>query len=149
VPIWYQYSPGGELWVLTRNGTLDRYDLGSSLEDIKKLSTTMADEIHLPSLNTSFPYFYDIPRDDNFKRNPNRLVLVAVLILLMRVVDLLWMLVPAFKEEHRWVWLDVIALLAFGGGWLGLFAWQLSKRPLIPINDPQFESVMEQAHAGH
>ena len=28
----------------------------------------------------------------------------------------------------------------FGGGWLALFTWQLSKRPLIPINDPQFES---------
>jgi len=23
-----------------------------------------------------------------------------------------------------------------------LFGWQLSKRALIPINDPQFESVM-------
>jgi hypothetical protein len=24
----------------------------------------------------------------------------------------------------------------------------LGKRPLVPINDPQFESVMEQQHAG-
>ena len=84
----------------------------------------------------------------NFKRNPRKLVLVAVLILLMRMVDLLWMLVPAFKEEHRWIWMDVIALIGFGGVWLALFTWQLSKRPLIPINDPQFESVMEQMHAG-
>jgi hypothetical protein len=44
--------------------------------------------------------------------------------------------------------LDVIALIGFGGGWLALFTWQLSKRPLIPINDPQFESVTEQMHAG-
>ena len=97
-------------------------------------------------LHFGAPFLFLLSR--NFKRNPGRLVLVAVLILVMRVVDLLWMLVPAFKEEHRWVWLDVIALLAIGGGWLALFTWQLSKRPLIPINDPQFESVMEQMHAG-
>lgn len=97
-------------------------------------------------LHFGAPFLFLLSR--NFKRNPGRLVLVAVLILVMRVVDLLWMLVPAFKDEHRWVWLDVIAVLGFGGGWLALFTWQLSKRPLIPINDPQFESVMEQMHAG-
>jgi hypothetical protein len=97
-------------------------------------------------LHFAAPFLFLLSR--NFKRNPGKLVLVAGLILLMRMVDLLWMLVPAFKEEHRWIWLDVIALLGFGGGWLALFTWQLGKRPLIPINDPQFESVMEQMHAG-
>ena len=28
-----------------------------------------------------------------------------------------------------------------------MFGWELSKRPLIPINDPQYESVLEQKHA--
>ena len=97
-------------------------------------------------LHFAAPFLFLLSR--NFKRNPGKLVLVAGLILLMRMVDLLWMLVPAFKEEHRWIWLDLIALLGFGGGWLALFTWQLSKRPLIPINDPQLESVMEQMHAG-
>lgn len=97
-------------------------------------------------LHFGAPFLFLLSR--NFKRNPGKLVLVAALILLMRMVDLLWMLVPAFKEEHRWIWLDLIALLGFGGGWLALFTWQLSKRPLIPINDPQFDSVMEQMHAG-
>jgi len=81
------------------------------------------------------------------KRNPGKLVLVAVLVLLMRAVDLLWMLAPAF--QHRmWILMDVAALLGFGGLWLAFFAWQLGKRPLIPINDPQFESTLEQMHAG-
>ena len=97
-------------------------------------------------LHFAAPFLFLLSR--NFKRNPGKLVMVAILILVMRMVDLLWMLVPAFKDEHRWVWLDVIALLGFGGGWLALFTWQLSKRPLIPINDPQFDSVMEQMHAG-
>jgi hypothetical protein len=90
-------------------------------------------------LHFAAPFLFLLSRD--LKRNPSRLMLVALLIIVMRMVDLLWMLVPAFKG-HNWVWLDVIALLAFGGLWLGLFAWQLAKRPLIPINDSQFETVM-------
>jgi len=90
-------------------------------------------------LHFAAPFLFLLSRE--LKRNPRRLILVALLVIVMRMIDLLWMLVPAFKG-HNWVWLDVIALLGFGGLWLGLFAWQLSKRALIPINDPQFESVM-------
>jgi hypothetical protein len=90
-------------------------------------------------LHFAAPFLFLLSRD--LKRDPRKLVLVAVLILVMRMIDLLWMLLPAFKEHH-WIWLDVIALLGFGGLWLGLFAWQLGKRSLVPINDPQFESVM-------
>ncbi|HEY2961981.1 MAG TPA: hypothetical protein VGJ37_06160 [Pyrinomonadaceae bacterium] len=95
--------------------------------------------IGIALLHFAAPFLFLLSRD--LKRDPRRLVMVALLILVMRMIDLLWMLVPAFKEHH-WVWLDVIALLGAGGLWLGLFAWQLGKRPLIPINDPQFESVM-------
>jgi hypothetical protein len=45
--------------------------------------------------------------------------------------------------------LDVVAPIAIGGLWLSAFSWQLSKRALIPINDPQLETVLEQARAGH
>jgi len=46
--------------------------------------------------------------------------------------------------------LDAIALIGFGGLWLALLTWQVSKRPIVPINDPQFESVLAQMHAsGH
>ena len=97
-------------------------------------------------LHFAAPFLFLLSR--NFKRDPGKLVLIALLILVMRAVDLLWVLVPAFGPEHRWIWLDVIALIAFGGFWLWLFTWQLSKRSLIPINDPQFESTMEQMHTG-
>jgi hypothetical protein len=95
--------------------------------------------IAIALLHFAAPFLFLLSR--SLKRNPRRLVLVALLILVMRMIDLLWMLVPAFREHH-WIWLDVIALFGFGGLWLGLLAWQLSKRALIPINDPQFESVM-------
>ena len=79
-------------------------------------------------------------------------MIVAVLILVMRLVDLLWMIAPTFTGGPFHVsWMDLVAPVAFGGLWLALFAWQLARRPLIPINDPQYESVLEQAHApaGH
>jgi len=62
--------------------------------------------------------------------------MIAVLIIAMRMVDLLWMLGPAF-HHRKWIVMDVVALIGFGGLWLWLFTWQLGKRSLIPINDPQ------------
>jgi hypothetical protein len=96
-------------------------------------------------LHFAAPFLFLLSR--SIKRNPHRLVVIAALILGMRAVDLLWMLVPAFPD-HRWIWLVVIAILGFGGLWLAFFTWQLGKRSLIPINDPQFESTVAQMHAG-
>jgi hypothetical protein len=90
-------------------------------------------------LHFAAPFLFLLSR--GLKRDPGRLIIVALLVIVMRMVDLIWMLVPALHGPNR-VWLDAIALLAFGGLWLGLFTWQLGKRALIPINDPQFESVM-------
>jgi hypothetical protein len=96
-------------------------------------------------LHFAAPFLFLLSR--SIKRNPRKLVVIAILILVMRMVDLLWMLVPAFPD-HKWIWLDVISLLGFGGLWLAFFIWQLGKRSLIPINDPQFESTLEQMHIG-
>jgi hypothetical protein len=98
-------------------------------------------------LHFAAPFLFLLSRD--LKRSPGKLVIVAGLILVMRIIDLIWMLAPAFREHYKWIWLDVIALIGFGGVWLALFTSQLSKRSLIPINDPQYESVVEQMHAGH
>jgi hypothetical protein len=97
-------------------------------------------------LHFAAPFLFLLSR--SLKRNPRTLMMVAILIIVMRMVDLVWMIAPAF-EGRNWVWLDAIALLGFGGLWLAVFTWQLGKRSLIPINDPQYESVLEQAHMGH
>jgi hypothetical protein len=99
-------------------------------------------------LHFAFPFLFLLSR--RLKRDPSKLVIVAGLVLVMRLIDLLWMLGPAFTKEHFHVsWMDVLAPAAIGGLWLAMFALQLSKRSLIPINDPQYESVLEQVHAGH
>jgi hypothetical protein len=61
---------------------------------------------------------------------------VVVLLLCMRVLDLFWMVGP---ETHagRFVvsWMDVATLVAIGGLWISMFAWQLRRRPLVPLHD--------------
>jgi hypothetical protein len=97
-------------------------------------------------LHFAFPFLFLLSR--SVKRNASKLVIVAVLILVMRLVDLLWMIAPTFTGEHFHVsWMDIVAPIGLGGLWLAFFTWQLGRRSLIPINDPQYESVLAQAHA--
>jgi len=101
-------------------------------------------------LHFAFPFLFLLSR--SLKRNAGKLVIVAVLILVMRLIDLFWMIAPNFTHEYFQVsWMDVVAPIGIGGLWLAWFANALTKRPLIPINDPLYETVLEQkhAHAGH
>jgi hypothetical protein len=106
-------------------------------------------------LHFAAPFLFLLSRSN--KRNPQRLVIIALVVLVMRVIDLFWVLKPAFFHgasagEHVTFisWMDIVAPIGIGGIWLWYFLWQLGKRALIPINDPQFESTMEQQHAsGH
>jgi hypothetical protein len=101
-------------------------------------------------LHFAFPFLFLLSR--SLKRHAGKLVIVALLILLMRLVDLFWMIEPNFtKGEFHFNWMDLVAPVAMGGLWLGIFARALSQRALIPINDPLYETVLEQkhAHAGH
>ncbi|MEK6282343.1 MAG: hypothetical protein AABN95_18450 [Acidobacteriota bacterium] len=102
-------------------------------------------------LHFAFPFLFLLSR--SFKRDSGKLVMIAILILVMRLIDLFWTLAPSFPGGGHFhvSWMDIVAPIGIGGLWLAVFTWALSKRPLIPINDPQFESVLEQkhAHAGH
>jgi hypothetical protein len=83
------------------------------------------------------------------KKSSERLASLAVLILVMRFVDAIWLIEPAFNPGHfRVSWMDAVAPIAMGGLWVAAFAWQLQKRALVPINDPQLEQALEPAH-GH
>jgi len=101
-------------------------------------------------LHFAFPFLFLLSR--SFKRHAGKLVIVAVLILFMRLIDLFWMIAPNFTGENFHIsWMDLVAPIGMGGLWLGVFARALTARPLIPINDPTYETVLEQkhAHAGH
>jgi hypothetical protein len=98
-------------------------------------------------LQFAFPFLTLLSRAA--KKSSERLASLAVLILIMRVVDVIWLIEPAFNPGHFHLsWLDVVAPVAMGGLWVSAFAWQLQKRSLVPINDPQLEQALEPAH-GH
>jgi hypothetical protein len=97
-----------------------------------------------------FPFLLLLSR--GVKRDPRMLVLVALLVLLMRLVDLFWMILPGFTPDHSGLTamlLAIVAQIGFGGVWFGVFLWQLGKRPLVPINDPQFDALLTQTETGH
>lgn len=83
------------------------------------------------------------------KTSAQKLALLAVLILVMRIVDVIWLIEPTYHPgDFVLNWMDFVAPIAIGGLWLAVFSWQLQKRPMVPINDPQLEQALEPAH-GH
>lgn len=72
------------------------------------------------------------------KRNEERLLAVCFLLIAVRIVDVYWIVEPAFYQQQISVhWLDFVMPVAIGGLWLAAFFWQLRRRPLVPLRDPR------------
>lgn len=98
-------------------------------------------------LQFAFPFMTLLSRAA--KKSPQKLGMLALLILITRVVDVIWLIEPTFnRERFHMSWMDMVAPIAMGGFWIATFAWQLQKRALVPINDPQLAQALT-AHAGH
>ena len=103
-----------------------------------------------------FPFALLLSR--NNKRSRTRIVCIAFLVLFMRLVDLFWLTAPNFYPGkqgadaglNNFGWLDaamyVICPIAMGGIWLFFFYLRLSKRSLMPVNDPGFVQMLESKH---
>jgi hypothetical protein len=77
------------------------------------------------------------------KREPAALVKVAAWILVVRVIDLFWLIAPEFHPQGLTVsWLDVTLPLALGAIWLGCFFRQLRGRAILPVHDPEFDETL-------
>ena len=90
------------------------------------------------------PFVFLISRP--FKRDITRLVWLAVWLLLMRYVDLFWIIEPNFSVTFKVTWLDVVVPIAMGGLWLAYFFRNLSTMPLVPAYDVFAVEVLEPAH---
>jgi len=76
------------------------------------------------------------------KRHADRLIKVCLLMILIRLVDVYWVVEPAFYQQQlRIHWLDFVTPIAVGGLWLALFFWQLKSRPLLPLRDPRLQGA--------
>jgi hypothetical protein len=74
------------------------------------------------------------------------LLIVALLILMMRLVDMYWMVLPAFGGGSvRLSWMNVALPLGMGGLWFAHFLWQLQRMPILPVHDPRMEEITQQA----
>jgi hypothetical protein len=99
------------------------------------------------------PFFLLLPKKAN--RNPRILVSVALMVFVMRYVDLYWLIGPqvaheggAMQASFHFNWMDIVAPFGIGGIWLWYFITQLKKMPLLPINEPQLEEALGEG-AGH
>ncbi len=110
-----------------------------------------------------FPFALLLSR--SLKRHAGRIVKIALLVMFMRFVDLFWLTAPNFYSGfsaapaesffpgeglQRFGLADgvmyALSAIAMGGIWLGVFYWRLSKRSLMPVNDPHFVDMLEAKH---
>jgi hypothetical protein len=80
------------------------------------------------------------------KRDPRRLVWVAVWLMFMRYVDLYWFIEPNFHDVFYWHFLDGVVPIAIGGLWFAFFFRNVRGRPLLPLHDVHAVELLETVH---
>jgi hypothetical protein len=90
----------------------------------------------------ALPFALLLSRD--LKRNFKLLASIAVFILVMRMIDVYWQVMPdASKGALTLSWQDFAGIIGLGGIWVAYFLIQLEKRPLMPLNEPQLVETLE------
>ncbi len=72
------------------------------------------------------------------KRRIRMLAALAALLVLMSLIDLFWLMTPAYNRAGpEFQWMDWLAVVGIGGIWLWRFLAQLKQSPLVPLRDPR------------
>lgn len=90
------------------------------------------------------------------KKNPNLLYWVAIGMVVVRLLDVYWVVEPAFYQDefplHKQVfqlhWLDVAAPVGLVGVWIAYFLWNLKRYPIVPVKDPRLFGEPKQMVSG-
>jgi hypothetical protein len=78
------------------------------------------------------------------KRDLRFLAAIAAAVLVMRTVDLVWLVEPIFHPRGIFVHaLDFAAPIGIGGVWTAVFLAQLGRRPLLAVHDPRMEGAVD------
>jgi hypothetical protein len=99
------------------------------------------------------PFCLLLSRD--LKRNKTKMVWLTSFMILARAIDLFWIIEPNFPDAagnlHLAGNLGILAYitvpLAVVGIWVAYYLTQLMARPLINVNDPHLEEILEPEHA--
>jgi len=92
--------------------------------------------VALALFHFAIPFFLLLIR--RYKRRTRVISAIAVAVVVMRLVDLMWLVVPAHEPAFHVHWLDLATLAGIGGLWVTGFSRQLRKRSLLPLGDPEF-----------
>ena len=86
------------------------------------------------------------------KRDGRRLIGLALLLMVMRLVDIYWYVVPNFAHAQGHFYLSlwyIVAPIGVGGLWLAFFCYNLRQRPLLQAYEPQIPILLHQRGHGH
>jgi hypothetical protein len=96
-------------------------------------------------LHFALPFVLLLQR--SVKRRLRMLSVVAGMLMVLSLVDVYWLVVPAYETTGPRVSpVDILAVVGIGGMWLAAFFSQVKKWPLLPQHDPRFEGVLEHEH---
>lgn len=93
-------------------------------------------------LHFLLPFFLLL--SSRLKKTPAMLQKVTIYILLIRIADIAWMVLPTFSRDGFPVsWMDLAAFVGMGGIWVAFFCWNLRRIQLLPTYSPvsQAEAV--------
>jgi hypothetical protein len=89
----------------------------------------------------ALPFVLLLSRD--LKRHSGLLAKVAIIIIVMRLVDLIWLVAPTFAHHGFPIhWMDLAIPAGLLGLWIVFFTRNLAARPLLPVNDPYFKEAL-------
>jgi hypothetical protein len=97
----------------------------------------------------ALPFSLLLSRD--LKKRPHLLAQLAWFIIAIRLIEIIWLIAPNFNHEGSPISLANIGIpIGLVGIWIYLFAGQLRRHPLVPVNDPYFKEMLAHGqHAGH
>ncbi|HXZ14165.1 MAG TPA: hypothetical protein VEG64_17395 [Candidatus Sulfotelmatobacter sp.] len=99
----------------------------------------------LIALHFAVPFLLLLQR--GVKRRLQVLSVVAGMMLVLSLLDVYWLVAPAYEKAGPQVhWVDLFALIGIGGIWLAVFFAQLQSRALLPLHDPRFKGALQHEH---
>lgn len=99
------------------------------------------------------PFVILLSRD--FKRSKRKMIWLCLFMLFARLIDMFWLIEPNFKDAasnlHIRGNIGILAYItvpiAVVAVWVVIYLTELMRRPLINVNDPHTEELLEPEHA--